>query len=130
MKTHVSKKLLIGLFLILLAHATESRAQTKLSEEDKQQMFEKFETYKEQMNLTDSQKKETTAILEGYWKKLGTLSQSNMGKLQKYKTWKSLKEGRDQAMKSVLDTRQFALFEQFQKEIQEEIKKRRKDTYP
>ncbi|MDR7131479.1 Spy/CpxP family protein refolding chaperone [Algoriphagus sp. 4150] len=125
MKTLVNKNLFTVLILIFTGFGTGALAQSNWSEEDKQALKERFEKYSEQLDLTEDQKTKTNGILEKYWKGIGTLSNSNAGKLQKFKEWKSLKEERDNAMKKVLDARQYALFEHFQKEIREEMKKRR-----
>lgn len=100
-------------------------AQSKLTEEKKKELQEKFETYKAQLNLTEAQQEKVKVINTAYFEELAGIKESGGSKLAKLKAFRKLSDKRDKEMKAVLDKDQYATYQKMQQEMKEEIRNKR-----
>ncbi|MDJ1485168.1 hypothetical protein QNI16_32010 [Cytophagaceae bacterium YF14B1] len=119
------KKYLIiySLTLLTLLSVGQVSAQSKLTEEQKQELKARYEAYKEKLNLSEDQSVKVESINRTYFEQLATLRDS---KLSKYRKYKDIKSTRDGQMKAVLSKEQYKTYEAFQKEMKEEFKENRR----
>lgn len=122
------KKYLIvySLTLLTLLSAGQVYAQSKLTEEQKQELKARYEAYKEKLNLSEDQSVKVESINRTYFERLAPLRNSDDSKLSKYRKYKDIKSTRDRQMKAVLDKEQYKTYEAFQKEMKEEFKESRR----
>ncbi|MDJ1496643.1 hypothetical protein QNI19_27165 [Cytophagaceae bacterium DM2B3-1] len=122
------KKYLIisSLTLLTLLPVGQVSAQSKLTEEQKQELKARYEAYKERLNLSEDQSVKVESINRTYFEQLATLRNSDDSKLSKYRKYKDIKSTRDRQMKAVLDKEQYKTYESFQKEMKEEFKENRR----
>ncbi|MDJ1504883.1 hypothetical protein [Xanthocytophaga agilis] len=122
------KKYLIiySLTLLTLLSVGQVSAQSKLTEEQKQELKARYEAYKEKLNLSDDQSVKVESINRTYFEQLATLRNSSDSKLSKYRKYKDIKSTRDGQMKAVLSKEQYKTYEAFQKEMKEEFKENRR----
>lgn len=111
--------------LALATYSNDAWSQSRMTEEQKQELKGKHETYRQLLNLTDQQKPQVEAINMEYFEGLASLKDSNASRLTKYKRYKNLNTTHDKKMKSVLDAGQYALYQKHQEEMKEEFKKNR-----
>ena len=117
------------IFTALIALLTATGfAQSKLTEEQKQQLKQQHQEYKEKLNLTDDQAAKMEEINTAYFEQLSTLKGSSDSKMAKYKKYKKLSGEREEKVKKVLDAEQFKLFKAHQKEMKEEFREARKNN--
>jgi Spy/CpxP family protein refolding chaperone len=117
-------KITAMLVSVTLAAANVS-AQSKMTEQQKQEVKAKSEALKQKLNLTDEQSKSVDAINSTWFKGIADIRNSGESKLAKHQKLKSLNEQRNRQMKNVLTKEQFKIFKQDQKEMREELKQRR-----
>jgi Spy/CpxP family protein refolding chaperone len=116
----------ITMLLVLVTMATlHAAAQSKMTEEQKQEAKAKYQAYKEKLNLTEDQSKKVDAINTTWFEGVTELKNSGASKMAKYKKWKSLNGERDKKMKEVLTKEQFKIYKEQQAERKEEFKQRR-----
>ncbi|MDJ1471508.1 hypothetical protein QNI15_26910 [Cytophagaceae bacterium NT2B1] len=122
------KKYLVisSLVLLTLLSVGQVSAQSKLTEEQKQELKARYEAYKEKLNLSEDQFVKVESINRTYFEQLATLRNSDDSKLSKYRKYKDIKSTRDRQMKAVLDKEQYKTYEAFQKEMKEEFKENRR----
>lgn len=120
-------KSLFTIMLLLLAVLAPGlvNAQSKLTEEKKKELQEKFETYKAQLNLTEAQQEKVKVINTAYFEELAGIKESGGSKLAKLKAFRKLSDKRDKEMKAVLDKDQYATYQKMQQEMKEEIRNKR-----
>jgi Spy/CpxP family protein refolding chaperone len=114
---------LMGLFVILAA--MNASAQSKMTEEQKQQAKDRYQAYKKELNLSEDQSKKVDAINTTWFEGIAELKKSGASKMTRYKKFKSLNAERDKKMKEVLTKEQFKIYKQQQEERKEEFKQRR-----
>jgi hypothetical protein len=114
----------MSLTLAILLSATVL-AQSKLTDEQKNEAKAKYEEYKQKLNLNDTQSKKVDAINTTYFEGIAELKSSNASKLSKYKKFKSLSSERDKQMKDVLTKDQYKMYKEQQHERKDEFKQRR-----
>ena len=113
----------LTLFMVLATILSiQASAQSKMTEEQKS----KYEAYKQKLNLTEEQSKKVDAINTTYFEGLGELKNSNASKLSKYKKFKSLNNEKDKQMKGVLTKEQFKMYKEYQAQMKEEFKDKRR----
>jgi hypothetical protein len=117
-------KITVALVLITLV-ATNASAQSKMTEEQKQEIKAKYQANKEKLNLTEDQSKKVDAINSTWVEGIASLKNSDASKMSKYKKLKSLKEEKNKKMKEVLTKEQFKIYKEQQAEMKEEFKQRR-----
>lgn len=113
--------------LLLLAVLSPAfvNAQSKLSEEKKKELQERFETYKTQLNLTEDQQGKVKAINTAYFEELAGIKESGGSKLAKLKAFRKASDKKDKQMKAVLDKNQYEAYKKMQQEMKEEIRSKR-----
>lgn len=122
MKTFVK----VSLFVVVAMWAGNSYAQEKLSDEKREEMLAKWESYKAELNLSEEQSEKMKTVNTTYFEGLASLKQSGGTKLSKWKTYKKLSDNRDKQMKEILDSEQYDRYKKMQKEVREELKNKRK----
>lgn len=121
-------KKLVMLMLFLAATfvcLTAQTRQSKLSEEQKQELKAKMEAYKAKLNLSPEQETKVEDINMNYLEALSNLKSEGGSKLSKYKKFKQASSDKDKQMKAVLNNDQYETYKQQQKEMKQEIKSRR-----
>ena len=121
-------KSLFRIMLLLLAVLSPAfvNAQSKLSEEKKKELQERFETYKTQLNLTEDQQEKVKAINTAYFEELAGIKESGGSKLAKLKAFRKISDKHDKEMKGVLDKDQYNTYKKMQQEMKEEMKSKRR----
>ena len=117
-------KLLMMMFVFGLTSG--AFAQSKLSEEQKEELLEKYESYRTELNLSEAQQEKVKEINSTYFEGLASLQASGGSKLSKLKTFRTLSDRRDKEMGQVLDKEQYKRYKEMQKEMRSELKSRRK----
>ena len=112
--------------LILVTMSYSLRAQSAMTEEQKQEAKAKYETYRKSLNLTEDQAKKTEAINLEFIDGLAQLKGSQERKMVRYRKFKSLQAKKDSQMKDVLDAEQFRKYKAFQAEMKEDFRENRK----
>jgi hypothetical protein len=123
MKKNVLKWVLI---LVVSGLTTGAFAQSKLTNEQKEELLAKMEQYRAELNLSDQQQEQVKSINATYFEGLAGLKASNGSKLSKFKMYRTLSETRDEQMKQVLDRNQYKRYKAMQKEMRSELKSRKK----
>jgi len=123
MKKNVLKWVLM---LAVSGLATGTFAQSKLSDEQKEELLAKMEQYRAELNLSDQQQEMVKSINATYFEGLAGLKASSGSKLSKFKQYRTLSETRDQQMKQALDKDQYKRYKAMQKGMKDELKSRRK----
>lgn len=112
--------------LMAVIFSTQANAQSKLTEEQKEELKAKFEAYKAKLNLSETQQEKVKAINTTYFEGLASLKESGGSKLSKLKAYRKMTDEKDKQMKTVLDAGQYETYKKMQKEMREEFKKKRK----
>lgn len=114
--------------LVIVATLTNAQSQTrqsKLSEEQKQELKTKMEAYKAKLNLSPEQETKVEEINMNYLEALAELKSEGGSKLSKYKKFKQASSDKDKQMKALLNKEQYEIYKQQQEEMKKEIKSRR-----
>lgn len=101
-------------------------AQQRMSEEQKQEMRERYNQYRTKLNLTKDQETQVEEINKKFFEGLSQIRESSDRRLGKYKMYKSLQADRDRDMKVVLTNEQYKTYQEFQKEMREEFRENRR----
>jgi len=122
------KKKILKLVLILTVFGLTNSAfaQSKLSEEQKEELLAKYESYRTELNLSETQQEKVKEINSTYFEGLASLQASGGSRLSKLKTFRSLSDRRDKEMGQVLDKGQYKRYKEMQKEMRSEFKSLRK----
>jgi hypothetical protein len=114
-----------ALLVLLMVVASQVAAQSKITEEQKNEAKAKYQAYKEKLNLTEEQSKKVDAINSDWLEGLAGIKNSNAGRMAKYRKYKALKSDRDKKMKEVLTRDQYKIYQQQQQEMKDEFQERR-----
>ncbi|MGA0557513.1 hypothetical protein ACO2Q8_12725 [Larkinella sp. VNQ87] len=117
-------RFLISAVIVLLLSGS-LQAQTTLSTEQKTQLKAKLEADWAALNLTEEQKPKVEAIHQTYGQGLAELKNATGSRLSKYRTFKELRDRRNQQMKEVLTREQYKLYVQQQEQREKDFKNRR-----
>lgn len=115
---------IVALVSVTLA-ATHASAQSRMSEQQKQEVKAKYQALKQKLNLTDEQSMKMDSINSAWFKGIADIRASGGSRLAKHQKLTSLNEQRNKQMKGILTKEQFKLFKQEQKEMKDELKQRR-----
>lgn len=115
---------IVALVSVTLA-ATHASAQSRMSEQQKQEVKAKYQALKQKLNLTDEQSMKMDSINSAWFKGIADIRASGGSRLAKHQKLTSLNEQRNKQMKGILTKEQFKLFKQEQKEMKGELKQRR-----
>jgi Spy/CpxP family protein refolding chaperone len=114
-----------ALLVLLMVVASQVAAQSKMTEEQKNEAKAEYQAYKEKLNLTEEQSKKVDAINSDWLEGLAGIKNSNAGRMAKYRKYKALKSDRDKKMKEVLTRDQYKIYQQQQQEMKDEFQERR-----
>ena len=120
-------KILLLLAVIVMTSTVKAQTGSKLTEEEKAEARARYEAYHERLNLTEKQSEKVEEINMIYFEGLSELRESNKTRFVKYREWKKLSKTRDKEMKAVLDDQQYETYKEFQAEMKEEFKEKRKN---
>ena len=120
-------KILLLLAVIVMTSTVKAQTGSKLTEEEEAEARARYEAYHERLNLTEKQSEKVEAINMIYFEGLSELRESNKTRFVKYREWKNLSKTRDKEMKAVLDDQQYETYKEFQAEMKEEFKEKRKN---
>ena len=101
-----------------LALNSSLQAESKLTEEQKEEALARFETLQEKLSLTDEQSPKVEEINMTYFEELRELRESGSSRLKKYREFKVINSKRDKAMKAVLSKEQYKVYSDLKKERQ------------
>lgn len=114
--------LTVAAFALLVTNVSAQR----MSDEQKQEMRERYDQYRTELNLTKEQEAQVEDINRKFFEGLALIRESSDRRLGKYKMYKSLQADRDRDMKVVLTSDQYKRYQEFQKEMREEFRENRK----
>ena len=113
------RKLLATAFAMgFLTLNSSLQAESKLTEEQKEEAIARFETLQEKLSLTDEQSPKVEEINMTYFEELRELRESGSSRLKKYREFKVIDSKRDKAMKAVLSKEQYKVYSDLKKERQ------------
>lgn len=118
----------IFIFILMMSIGFTLKAQSRLTEEQKEALKERFQEYKSKLNLSADQAQKVRAIDSSYLTGLANVKRSSSGKLAKLKQFKSLNSEKDRQMKAVLNDEQFSQYEKFKEEMRQELKENRRNN--
>lgn len=118
----------IFIFILMMSIGFTLKAQSRLTEEQKEALKERFQEYKSKLNLSADQAQKVKAIDSSYLQGLANVKKSSSGKLAKLKQFKSLNSEKDRQMKAVLNDEQFSQYEKFKEEMRQELKENRRNN--
>lgn len=111
------KKLLATAFALgFLTLNSSLQAELTLTEEQKEEALERFETLQERLSLMDEQAPKVQEITMTYFTELRELRESDSSRLKKYREFKGIDSKRDKAMKAVLSREQYKVYSDLKKE--------------
>jgi hypothetical protein len=123
---NMKKIINIAVMLVLVTLVVnQSWAQSKTTDQQKNEAKVKYQEYKEKLNLTEDQSKKVDAINSTWFEGIAELKRSSASKMSKYRKFKSLNSEKDRKMKEVLTKEQFKIYKQQQQEMKDEFKERR-----
>ena len=123
----MKKLFTIAFGLVLLLAVEGVQAQSKMTEEQKEEARAKYEAYQEKLALTDEQAPKVEEINLTFYEGLSELRNSNASRLKKYRKFKELDSQRDKDMKAILTDDQYETYQEFKKESRDEFKSNRKN---
>lgn len=92
---------------------------------DKEEMQAMMIAYKEKLTLSSEQERKMEAINKQYIADLNAIKSSNATKLNKLKKLRAANERKDQQMKKILNSQQYAIYKAEQEKIKQKIKENR-----
>lgn len=120
------KKLTTLILCLLVTSAVSLRAQTKMTDEQRQEALAKYGEFKAKLNLSEEQKKKVDAVNAEFADGLSALKSAGDSKMAKYRKFSALRSKRDSQMKEILDENQYKEYKKFQAEMKDDLKSRRK----
>ena len=120
-------KILLLLAVIVMTSTVNAQTGSRMTEEEKAEARARYEAYHERLNLTEKQSEKVEEINMIYFEGLSELRKSNNTRLVKYREWKNLSKTRDKEMEAVLDDQQYETYKEFQAEMKEDFKEKRKN---
>lgn|GEM_PF-1470606 len=119
----MKKAKIFGLLVLMLAGIGTTFAQLKTDERERLAFQQTIETYREKLQLNETQKEKVDSINNEYISRLTAIKKSETSRFSKMKALCSLNEERDREMKTVLNSEQYKQYKAVKKEIKAEIKK-------
>lgn len=120
------KKLIPLIACMFLLPGISLRAQTKMTDEQRQETLARFEEFKTKLNLSEEQETKVDAINSEFFNGLSALKSSGESKMAKYKKFSALRSKRDAQMKETLNDDQYKEYKKFQSEMKKNVKEKRK----
>lgn|SRR5690606_5064668 len=99
----MKKAKIFGLLVLMLAGIGTTFAQLKTDERERPAFQQTIETYREKLQLNETQKEKVDSINNEYISRLTAIKKSETSRFSKMKALCSLNEERDREMKTVLN---------------------------
>ncbi len=122
------KKTLLSCLVSTLLMLPNAKAQSKLTMDQKAELFTRFRTYREKLKLDDKQEVKVRAIDSIYVTGLAETRGSRARRAAKLQKIKQLSATRDAEMKKVLTAVQFKQYGEFKDDMRGEFRGLRKRT--
>ena len=116
------KKIFVITLMAALFAVQSASAQSKLTDEQKTELKNRFKTYREKLNLNDQQAVKVRAVDSAYLMGLVALKQSSNKRFAKLQQFRQISAVRDKQMKDILSKDQFKAYERFKDEMKLELK--------
>lgn len=116
------------LLILTLSQSAFVFSQFDFTPEEKAEIRARFQAYRTNLNLTEEQQPIVDSIVRAYFAGLVEIRGSSDPNFVKLDNFKKLSDQRDQDMKEVLRPDQYAVFEEFKKEVRDEIREKRSRT--
>jgi len=113
--------------LLLITLSVSVFAQSRMTEQQKQEAKARFEEYKAKLNPSEDQEPKVQEINSKYFEGLAELKNSNESKLNKFKKFRTMKSEKDKSMKQILTKEQYKIYTDFQAEMKEEFRNNRRN---
>ncbi len=109
------KRLRIYLTIAAFGFFVTNVSAQRMSDGQKQEMRERYDQYRTELNLTKEQEAQVEDINRKFFEGLALIRESSDRRLGKYKIYKSLQADRDRDMKVVLTRDQYKRYQEFHK---------------
>jgi hypothetical protein len=121
-------KIVFAVTLLLMIVSVHGFAQSKpkMTDEQKKEMMDRYQAYKEKLNLTDEQASEVQKINTEYFEALSDLKNSDASRMEKFRKFRDANSTKDSKMEKVLSKEQYKMYKEFQSEIKKELKQNRR----
>ena len=113
--------------LLLMTLSVDIYAQSKMTEQQKQQAKARYEEYKMKLNLSEDQEPKVQEINLKYFGGLAELRNSSESRLNKFKKFRTMKSEKNKNMKQILTKEQYRIYIDFQAEMKEEFMNNRRN---
>jgi len=101
-------------------------SQARMSEEEREEAMERYQTFLDKLALDDEQKPKVEEINKEYFEGLANLRKTSGSRREKFNAFKQLSSTRDKKMKNILTKEQFVLYNENQEEQRENFRERRR----
>ncbi len=125
MKT-MKRMIAFAVLMLLVVLSVDGFAQSKMTDQQKQEMKARYEAYKAKLNLTGEQAPQVEKINSDYFGALSELRESSESRMSKFKKFRDLKSKKDKKMKNILTPGQYKVYTDYQEEMKDEFMKNRK----
>ncbi len=122
----MKRMIIFAAMTLLVTLSVTGFAQSRLTDQQKQEIKARYEAYKRMLNLTPEQQPQVEKINQDYFEGLSKLRESSESRLSKFKKFRELKSKKDKKMKSVLTPEQFKIYTDYQEEVRDEFMKNRR----
>ncbi len=113
------------LLLIIVSVNSYAQSKAKMTDEQKKEMMDRYDAYKEKLNLTEEQQPEFQKINTEYFVNLAELRESNSPRSVKFQKFRDLTTQKNLKMEKLLTKDQYNIYTEFQKEMRNELIKNR-----
>ncbi|WP_143057524.1 hypothetical protein [Cyclobacterium xiamenense] len=114
-----------ALFLLGTNTSFAQSQETKLTDEQKEQLAQNLEEFQEILNLSETQKSEFESITKKYVGQMMAVRDGGGSRYSKYKKVQSISRNRNAEMKKLLSKEQYETYLEKQKEMQKKMKEKR-----
>jgi len=122
----MKRMIAFAVLMLLVVLSVDGFAQSKMTDQQKQEMKARYEAYKAKLNLTGEQALQVEKINSDYFGALSELRESSESRMSKFKEFRDLRVKKDKKMKDVLAPEQYKLYTDYQAEMKDEFMKNRK----
>jgi len=115
----MKRMIAFAVLMLLGVLAVDGFAQSKMTDQQKQEMKARYEAYKAKLNLTGEQALQVEKINSDYFGALSELRESSESRMSKFKEFRDLRVKKDKKMKDVLAPEQYKLYTDYQAEMKD-----------
>ena len=119
---------MIILLIFAIGFGVNGQAQTKLTEEQKEELLLQYEEDMESLQLSKEQRDTYKDIMMNHAQEMKALKEGNESRREKYKKYKALQDSKDGEMKALLSKEQYKKYQAIQERRKKEVKERRKEN--